>query len=152
LWYRRRQFSQELLANAVTAPERRRARTDALLHDLGNPPKRPVTLALEPVQVRYELDERMAIRSFDGRVDRALMNFVRTDFVDQAGYLQTEDIDYFFLPPSYDRHRQRWALTDLADLKPGETADHGDLGFRRLPSGAFSVVREPANPVPRAVP
>ena len=140
-WYRRRQFSQHLLLSAMTAPEQRRWRTDALLHDLGDPTKRPVILALEAVQMRYELDERVTIRSLDGRVDRELLEFVRDGSVDHIGYIKSRGVDYLFKPPPYNRNPREWSLAKLGNLKHGERLTHDGLGFRRLPSDVFVVER-----------
>ena len=139
LWYRRRHYSQDLLASAMAAPGERRARTDALLDDLGRPWKRPVVLALEAVQARYELDGRITIRSLDGRVDRALLAFVHDGAIDHVGYLKARGVDYLFKPPPYNRDLSVWSLANLSTLKPGEAVRRDGLWLRRLTSAAFAV-------------
>jgi hypothetical protein len=138
-WYRRGRFSQDLLSDAMAAPAHRRERTNALLQSLGDPAKRPVVLAVEAVQLRYTLDGRITVRSFDGRVDRTLLGFVHDGAVDHVGYLQARGVDYFFAPPDYNRDSRQWSLSALLVLGNGETLEHDGLLFRRLPSGAFSV-------------
>ncbi len=139
LWYRRGHYSQDLLSSAMTAPRERRAQTDALLNELDQPSKRPVVLALEAVQARYELDGRITIRSLDGRVDRALLAFVHAGAIDHIGYLKARGVDYLFKPPSYNRDLSVWSLSDLATLKPGEAVRRDGLRLRRLTSAAFAV-------------
>ncbi len=138
-WYRRRHYSQDLLTSAMTAPAERQERTDALLDDLGNPSKRPVVLALEAVQARYELDGRITVRSLDGRVDRALLAFVHDGAIDHVGYLKARGVDYLFKPPSYNRNLSVWSLANLATLEPGEAVQRDGLRLRRLTSAAFAV-------------
>jgi hypothetical protein len=145
-WYRRQRSSQDLLTNAMAAPTERRTRTDALLHELGDPAKRPVVLALEAVQMRYELDDRFLIRSLDGRVDRALLSFVHAGAVDHVGYLKLRGVDDFAIPPRYNRSPSTWSLAALSTLRPGETTSHDGLTFRRRTSWLFAI----ENPGPTA--
>jgi hypothetical protein len=145
-WYRRQRSSQDLLSMAMAAPAERRTRTDALLHELGDPAKRPVVLAVEAVQMRYELDDRFLIRSLDGRVDRALLQFVHDGTVDHVGYLKLRGVDTFAIPPRYNRSPSTWSLAALSTLGPGETTHHDGLTFRRRTSWLFAI----ENPGPTA--
>lgn len=138
-WYRRQRSSQDLLSLAMAAPAQRRRRTDALLHELRDPAKRPVVLALEAVQIRYEVDDRFLIRSLDGRVDRALLSFVHDGTVDHVGYLKLRGVDDFAIPPRYDRSPSVWSLAVLSRLRPGETTSHDGLTFRRRTSWLFAI-------------
>ena len=138
-WYRRQGAAQDLLSTAMAAPAKRRMQTDALLHELGDPAKRPVVLAVESVQMRYELDDRFLIRSLDGRVDRALLSFVHDGAVDHVGYLKLRAVDSFALPPRYNRNPSTWSLAALSTLGLGETTHHGGLTFQRRSSWLFAI-------------
>jgi hypothetical protein len=152
---RRRAYSQELLGNAMTAVDRRARQTSALLADLGRrqtatatatatTTTAPVVLAYESIQVRYELDDRVVVRSLDGRVDPELLRCVRNGFVDHICYVQRH-VDFVMETPAYGARAGEWSLAQLRTLRPGEAVDHGGLRFRRLPAlPVFSV--EPAGP------
>jgi hypothetical protein len=131
--YRRaHRFPREQLRDAASAVESRRARTDELLRQLGTQTKRPVIVALESVQIRYELDDRIIVRSLDGRVDRLLLTYVGAETVNHLGYLRSRAVDALLENPSYNREPTAWSLSVLRRLKPGETLVQDGLAFRRL--------------------
>jgi hypothetical protein len=141
--YRRRQFSQHLLAEAMAAPTLRQQRTDELFSDLGNPARRPIIVACESVQQRYGLDDRVVVRSLDGRTDRSLFLFVHHGTVDQVGYLKREHVDVLIGPTSYDRGSSISELAGLDSLQSGMTKTQGGLLFRRLTSHGFALASAP---------
>jgi hypothetical protein len=132
--YRRSQYSLGLLAKAMSAPGERRARTDDLLRRLeARPGGPPLVLALESVQLRYELDDRIVVRSLDGRVDRELFGFVHGGTVDHFGYLRALGVDALVGTADYNRRDREGSLVALGSLRPGQTVARGGLLFRRLP-------------------
>jgi hypothetical protein len=142
-FYRQRQFSQHLLAEAMLAPALRRQRTDDLLQDLGGTPKLPIVLACESVQQRYQLDERIIVRSLDGRTDRSLFWFVHGGEVDHVGYLKRLRADVLTKPTNYDRGPGLGQLSVLDGLeRQGATTVRG-LSFRRLRSHGFAISETP---------
>jgi hypothetical protein len=141
--YRRSQYSLQLLANAMNAPLERRARTDAFLRKLEAPPDAPPVIALESVQLRYEVDDRITVRSLDGRVDRTLFHFVRDGAVDHFGYLREIAAGYLLGTPDYNRRDRKDSLASLASLRPGQSAVRAGLVFQRLPFiPGFSISRK----------
>jgi hypothetical protein len=130
---RMRRYYPLQLADTVAAPANRRRNTDELLARLGRPHKRPVSIALESVQVRYALDDRVVVRSLDGRVDRTLIHFATADAVDHVGYLRARNVDFLLDTPSYQRDQTRWSLARLRGLPPNQTT-RNEIAFRRLGS------------------
>jgi hypothetical protein len=140
---RARRFPPTQLWDAANAVGARRARTDELLAQLGARANRPVVVALESVQIRYELDDRVIVRSLDGRVDRLLLRYVGAGTVDHLGYLRARRVDALLDHPSYNRGSAAWSLSTLRRLKPGETLAEDGLAFRRLmPRATYQVSRE----------
>jgi hypothetical protein len=143
LSYRRRHYSQQLLATAMGAPGRRRARTDDLLRRLNSSHAPPLVVALEAVQLRYEVDDRITVRSLDGRVDRELFGFIHDGAVNHFGYLTTVTADALLGTPDYNHREREDSLASLAGLVPGQSVVRAGLVFRRLPSiSGFSISRE----------
>lgn len=126
--------SRRSLANAMAAPENRKAASDRLMAELGAQWARPVVLAYQEVQARYRLDERFTIRSLDGRVDPVLLRFFHDGSFDHVGYLRVRKVDYLMAYPNYNRDPAEWALSSLARLKPGESAIRDGLRFEKLAS------------------
>lgn len=143
LAYRCRAYSQKLLSVAIAAPANRAEATDLLLRDLGAPTRWPVVIALEPIQVRYQLDDRVIVRSVDGRVDRALLRHVQRGRVDFIGYLRDAGVNYVSLPAQHPGDSEAADLTQLRALRVGQRVAIQGLTFARLPSGFLSIVRQP---------
>jgi len=62
--YRRLQLgSQTTLAGGMNASRERTDFSDRLFQELGQPIVRPVSIALQEVQIRYWLDRRFMVRS-----------------------------------------------------------------------------------------
>ena len=131
-YYRVRPYSRKAIFGAMDAPANRGRRTEALLRDLGDPVKRPVVVACESVQLRYEVDDRIVVRSLDGRADRALLGFVRDGVVDHIGYLRARKVDYVTDAPNYNRDGAAWPLAALKGLRPNEGVEREGVAFRRL--------------------
>jgi hypothetical protein len=127
-----RSYPHNELHEAVVAPAGRTERTNQLLDQLGRPGAIPVVLAYEEIQIRYELDDRVVIRSLDGRVDPELLACAHRSVVDQACYLARRHVDFVMqtLPAGPDPHA--WSLLRLRALHPGESATHGGLTFTAL--------------------
>jgi len=132
--YRRhRLYPPNQLATAAAAPASRLTHTDQLLRALGGAPRdRPLVVALESVQLRYEVDDRIVVRSLDGRVDPPLFRHVGRGTVDHLGYLQAQRVDVLLDTPSYNRAPSDWSLAALRELQPGQVVAHGGVAFRRL--------------------
>jgi hypothetical protein len=138
--YRMEHFGWGLLRKVIAGPARRHDKTDDFLRQLNNPRSRPVVVATESVQIRYELDDRVVVRSLDGRVDRTLLAFVQRDAVDHAGYLKARRVAYLLQTPAYNRDPSAWSLQALRQVDPDAEARHDGLQFRRLAStGTFTV-------------
>jgi hypothetical protein len=139
---RRDLYPSGQLAAAIAAPAHRRTRTDDLLGLLGEPAKRPVVVALESVQIRYVLDDRIVVRSLDGRVDRRLFRFVGRGTVDHIGYLRAREAAFLLDAPNYNRVANEWSLAKLNELHPHDAADRGGLRFQRVSGARFWSVRD----------
>jgi hypothetical protein len=126
------------LASAISAPALRKRHTDELLRVLGAPMEGHLVVGLESVQIRYELDDRITVRSLDGRVDPMLLRFVGRDAVDHVGYLLARHVDVLLAAPSYNRDQSSWSLAMLRQLPTGQALEHDGLLFRRIAGkGAF---------------
>ncbi len=136
LVYRYKSYAHNLLVEAMLAPERRRETTERVLADLGSPAQRPVVLALEPIQIRYALDDRFVIRSIDGRTDRTLLTKSRGGLIDFARYVREANVRYIFWWPR--AARIPW-LAHLTQLEVGSSSDHDGLRIHRLSAEAFEV-------------
>jgi hypothetical protein len=123
------------LAVARAAPGRREAQSTALLAQLGHPEERPVIVAMQEVQLRYEIDDRFVVRSLDGRVDARLLDFATPDGVDHIGYLKERGVHYLLAAPHYVRDPRRWSIASLRRLEPGRSVQREGLRFTRLPDG-----------------
>jgi hypothetical protein len=130
--YRMLSSSERDLRAAMQAPALRRESTDRFLRDLGDPTWRPVIVAFEAIQARYELDPRILVRSLDGRADRALLGFVRGGVVDHLGYLRARHVEYLANTPTYNRDRSAWSLASLGDLPPGDSVERDGVRLTRL--------------------
>jgi hypothetical protein len=126
--------SQTALAGAMHAPRERAAFSDWLFRELGQPTVRPISIALQEVQIRYWLDGRFIVRSLDGRVDPVLLKYVQLGQVDHIGYLTERQANFLLATPNYNRDRDLWSLQRLATLDPGYAVSYRGLTFTRLPS------------------
>jgi hypothetical protein len=138
-------YGRHQLRVAMHAVDTRTERTDELLDALGGRGATPAVVALESIEIRYELDDRIVVRSLDGRVDPELLRCVHRGVVDHICYLQRRAVEFLLQTPSYDRTPGAWTLARLSRLRPGMSAQHEGLVFSRLAMpGAFSV--RPASP------
>ncbi|MCH9032514.1 MAG: hypothetical protein IIB00_09695, partial [candidate division Zixibacteria bacterium] len=79
---------------------------------------------------------RFIIRSLDGRVDDALLNFVSKDGIfDHVGYLRARDIGFLMETPNFNRDKTAWSLADLNKLELGQTYSRGSVIFTRIEPG-----------------
>ena len=125
-------FHAAQLSIAINAPSSRRTATDRLITVLGKPAHRPVVVALEAVQLRYVVDNRILVRSLDGRVDRSLLGFAQGDSLDHLAYLHHQRVDYLLDTPTYGRISSAGSLEPLRRVPPGHVLTSGGLRFRRL--------------------
>jgi hypothetical protein len=140
---RRGIFSQRLLKEAMAAPALRREHTDAFISAVGGVDKRPVILACESIQQRYALDNRVLIRSTDGRTDRAFFSFVHDGKIDYIGYLKYEHADVLDEAPIRDgRPTKSTIFASLEHMPVGHDVVKDGLRFRRLPSGQFAMTND----------
>ncbi|HVS16542.1 MAG TPA: hypothetical protein VMV46_21715 [Thermoanaerobaculia bacterium] len=138
--WRARGASHRMVALLRRAPAERTATTDRLLAELGAPrdPAAPLIVALVEVQLRYWLDERVVVRSLDGRVDPLLLDFAGPEGVDYLGYLAAREVDAVLgLPDS-------GALEPLRLLSPGAELALGELRFRRVGAAPHFLVARTA--------
>jgi hypothetical protein len=140
-YYRLNRYGRGQLWSAVGTPADRKERTDKVLQILGEPTKRPVVVACENVQFRYRWDDRITIRSLDGRGDRVLLRFAHDGAVDHVGYLRQRQVDFLTETPDYNRDRSRWSLAALKEVQPDETLWRDDVGFHRLGSHRLYAIQ-----------
>ncbi|HVV15784.1 MAG TPA: hypothetical protein VHH90_01170 [Polyangia bacterium] len=140
LAYRHASYSQDLLWEAMIAPEQRSLKTERLLAELDRPEALPVIVALEPIQIRYGLDQRVLIRSMDGRTDRSMVAHSPSGVVDYVRYVSDSDIQYMYAPPG--SVARSWPRA-WADLQPGTSSTADGLQIKRLRSGVFQVSNRP---------
>lgn len=124
--------SQSSLWQSMQAPVERKAFSDELFRQLGQPKILPVTVALQEVQARYWLDDRFIVRSLDGRVDSALLEHADQESVDHIGYLEERQVQYLMDTPDYNKKSEAWSLNSLATLKPGERMVKDGVIFKRM--------------------
>lgn len=126
---RLRLTSHHEVLHAMEAPGIRTRHSDELLHLLGEPTKRPVSLLFEEVQARYWLDDRFIIRSSDGRVDSLLLKFMHGRAVDQVGYVKERRVDYIMETQFVNQFEGPWLMSSLLKLKPGESVERDGVRF-----------------------
>ena len=125
------------------APQQRQAHSEAWLERLGQPPERPVVLAMQEVDLRYYLDNRFVVRSLDGRVDPLLLDFAAPDYVDHIGYFRARGVHFLLDAPNYIReYEHRFSLAWLQSLAPGAHGSHEGMRFERLDNGVAWRLRE----------
>jgi len=146
--YRRRLGSHEALSEAAAAPAARHRRTDALLQALGAPGASQVSLACQEVQRRYFLDQRIVIRSLDGRTDSMLLQFADRQGVDHPAYLRARRVDFLLEFPRYASSADRWTLRDLLATPAFGTVVRGGVRFRRLGSAEAFALEFPDRRLP----
>ena len=118
--------------NAIKAPELRRTRTDELLGLLEVPIERPIVVALEAVQLRYEVDDRVVVRSLDGRVDRLLLRFADGGTVDHVGDLRARQVDAVVEAIGYNRSREDLVVDRAIPASARRKSSTRRVVFRRL--------------------
>ena len=124
------------LWRAMNAPENRKDFSDKLYDSLGKPGELPISLAYVEVQIRYYLDNRFIVRSLDGRVDGALLDFVGDEGIfDHVGYLKARDIGFVMETPNFNRDKTVWSLADLNKLELGQTYSRESVTFTRIEPG-----------------
>jgi hypothetical protein len=130
----------------VNAPANRGATTEALLRRLNATGGR-ASVALVEVQLRYFVDDRITIRSLDGRTDPLLLAFVHPAYVDHIGYLRARRVGYVLALPDYNRDPTAWSLATLRSLPDGGTVECGGLTFQRIDATAVAVRSRALQPI-----
>lgn len=126
----------------MRAPAQRQAHTDRLLKRLGMAVEARPVVALREVQVRYLLDDRVTVRSLDGRTDAAWLAFVRRQRIDHLGWLQAARVDAVLEAPDLRPGPDGWTFTRLRELAPlGTHSPRPGLAFRRVGPSAWRVER-----------
>lgn len=137
---RTRLGSHDALREAASAPADRHRRTDSLLQYLGVSGASRISVAVQEVQWRYLLDQRIVIRSLDGRTDSRLLDFADRHGVDHPAYLRARRVDFLMEFPDYASSADRWTLHDLLATPASGTVVHGGVRFRRIGSAeAFAL-------------
>ena len=131
------------LLQAMRAPAERTGFSNAMITKLGDPTERPISLAYQEVQLRYWLDERFVVRSLDGRVDKAMIDFVQNGFFDHIGYLKQREVDFVMDLVNYNHEDTQWSLGRLNSLAVGDVEIRDGIVFRKLDSGAVEVSYTP---------
>ena len=135
------------LEGAARAPAMRKTNSDKWLQRLGYPTQRPIVIAMQEVQFRYEVDERFVIRSLDGRVDSALFEYVSPEQVDHVAYFRHRNVDYLFDAPHYVADPTQWSIAYLRTIEPNTSIVREGITFTRLDTATvWSVVEESENP------
>jgi hypothetical protein len=142
-YYRVLPYYRKALSFAMAVPQDRQRSTDEMFRGLGDPTKRPVVIACESVQLRYRTDDRILVRSLDGRADRALLEYVHGGAVDHIGYLRERQVDYITEAPDYNRDSVAWSLRSLLALRPNDVARQDGMSFERVPRiRAYKVISQ----------
>lgn len=124
--------SQSSLARSMSAVNTRTEFTDELLARVGGADASSATIALQEVQLKYWLDDRILVRSLDGRVDPVLLEYANTATVNHIGYLKEREVDYLLELPNYNGDRTAWSLGELTKLAPGESLEKDEIMFTRI--------------------
>jgi hypothetical protein len=127
-------YGRHQLSVAMHAVDNRTQRTDQLLTTLGRRDATRIVLAYESIEVRYELDDRVVVRSLDGRVDPELLACAHRGFVDHLCYLRRQRVDFLMQTPSYGRADGRWTLDSLSHLRPGDSLEQEGFRFIHVPA------------------
>lgn len=104
----------------VGAPARRADYTDGLLRDLGAPPAGGVSIAVTEVQLRYFLDERVAVLSLDGRTSADILTYADP-------VTGVPDFERYFLDARPDYvHANQWCAVGgwLANIFPSRIEEN----------------------------
>jgi len=124
--------SQEALSRSMNAVSEREEFTNKLLSRLGVDGSQTVSVALQEVQLRYWMDERIVVRSLDGRVDSVLLDYANNTGVDHLGYLKERKVDFLLDLQNYNRDKSAWSLKQLHGLSPGESKAIEGMSFTHL--------------------
>jgi hypothetical protein len=124
--------SQSALSRSINAVSEREEFTDELLNRLGVDGSQTVSVALQEVQLRYWLNDRIIVRSLDGRVDPLLLDHATDTGVDHLAYLDERKVDFILQLPNYNRDASAWSLARFTDLKPGESVRINRMEFTNI--------------------
>ncbi len=110
----------------------RRAMTDEVLAEVGWRPPRPLQLAITEVQYRGFVDDRIVVRSLDGRVDQELLDVTGPDGCpDYAAYLRRVGADALHADQGCDCPRSLLcALERRAADRPRDPVTLDGMTFR----------------------
>lgn len=133
--------SHTALRDTIEAPGNRTKATDDLISKLGGPTQFPISVALVEVQIRYWLDDRIVVRSLDGRIDEQFMAYVQPDHFDYLGYLKSRSVNYIIEFPKRNLDTHSWSPTELIGMKTGDEKQFGELTFQCVSPGMIRILR-----------
>lgn len=120
----------------------RKTYTDRLLGRLGLPPTSRPVVALREVQLRYSLDDRVIVRSLDGRTDAGWLAFLRDGRPDHLGWLRAAKVDALLEAPDMAPAPDGWRLRDLEQVPLMESVSpRPGWTFTRLAGSVWRLQR-----------
>ena len=148
----RSDFSYNSLKAAMTNYQVRALSSDLLLGRLGEPKMRPVVIATQEVQYRDFLDGRFIIRSLDGILDIAYLNYLCRGYNDQDGYFIDQKVDFVVTPfANYNHDPARWSLKRLEALAVGQSIERPGIRYTKIAPDEVKVTRLVARSADRTV-
>lgn len=148
----RNDFPRDTLRQAMEMSAERARLPGVTLKELGNPTMRPIVIATQEVQARNFLDRRFVIRSLDGILDIAYLNYLCHGYNDQDGYFIDQKVDFVVAPfANYNHDRSRWSLARLENLPIGQSIDRPGIRYTKISHDAVQVSRKATKATDRAI-
>lgn len=127
------------LAEISAAPSQRTAFTRQKLEEWGLSARPKVNVAVNEVQLRYFVDNRIQIISLDGIVNDNLRHYIYADHYDHLHYLADERADILLEFPNFNADPSAWSLASVQKLEEGQYLSFPPLIFSKLPDGAVRI-------------
>jgi hypothetical protein len=148
----RHSFGHDTLESAMTIPQARLHESQAYMTHLGNPAMRPIVIAAQEVQARNLLDNRFTIRSLDGILDIAYLQYLCHGYNDHDGYFIDEKVDFLSAPfANYNHDRRRWSLQRLDTLAVGQSVERPGIRYTKINGDTVKITRLVAHASDRAI-
>lgn len=127
------------LKEIAQAPSNRPLFTNQKIAEWNLKNKKQINVAINEVQLRYFMDDRIKIISLDGIVNSDLRKYVHNGYYDHLNYLKDEHADIIAEFPNFNADKKQWALDQLQNLQPGSYLNKENIMLSKLPNGDVKI-------------